>query len=81
MIPDRTSTLFRIAGIEDAKGVRPGLNAADKDKRDEYYEDVRESKTRLWNATRWLSERLSKSPLSDPASGELIVSMPQFSWL
>ena len=57
------------AVLEDAKSVQRGLNAADADKLDEYFQGVRDIETRLAKEERWLSEPKPKSPLPQPGEG------------
>jgi len=57
------------AVLEDAKSVDRGLNAADADKLDEYFQGIRDIETRLEKEERWLGQPKPKSPLPQPGEG------------
>ena len=67
LLAEKRSVLDAV--LEDAKSVQRGLNAADADKLDEYFQGVRDIETRLSKEERWLSEPKPKSPLPQPGEG------------
>ena len=67
LLAEKRSVLDAV--LEDAKSVQRGLNAADTDKLDEYFQGVRDIETRLSKEERWLSEPKPKSPLPQPGEG------------
>jgi len=67
MLAEKRSVLDAV--LEDAKSVQRGLNAADTDKLDEYFQGVRDIETRLAKEERWLSLPKPKAPLPEPGAG------------
>lgn len=67
LLAEKRSVLDAV--LEDAKSVQRGLNAADSDKLDEYFQGVRDIETRLSKEERWLGEPKPKSPLPEPGEG------------
>jgi hypothetical protein len=67
MLAEKRSVLDAIR--EDAKSVQRGLNAADADKLDEYFQGIRDIETRLAKEERWLGEPKPQAPLPAPGEG------------
>ena len=67
LLAEKRSVLDAV--LEDARSVQRGLNAADADKLDEYFQGVRDIETRLSMEDRWLSEPKPKAPLPAPGEG------------
>ena len=67
MLAEKRSVLDTV--LEDAESVRRGLNAADADKLDEYFQGIRDIETRLSKEERWLGAPKPKPPLPQPGEG------------
>jgi hypothetical protein len=67
MLAEKRSVLDAI--LEDARSVRRGLNTADTDKLNEYFQGIRDIETRLAKEERWLGWPKPKSPLPEPGEG------------
>lgn len=67
MLAKKRSVLDAV--LEDARSVERGLNAADADKLDEYFQGVRDIETRLAKEERWLGAAKPKTPLPQPGEG------------
>ena len=55
--------------LEDARSLKRGLNTADGEKLNEYFESLRAIETRLAKEERWLGRPKPQSPLPQPGEG------------
>jgi hypothetical protein len=55
--------------LEDAKSLRGGLNRADADKLDEYFQSIRDIETRLSKEQSWFTVPKARPPIGEPAGG------------
>jgi hypothetical protein len=67
MLAEKRSVLDAV--LADAKRVQRGLNQADTDKLDEYFQSVRDIETRLAKDEQWLAVPKAKVPLAEPKPG------------
>jgi hypothetical protein len=67
MLAEKRSVLDTV--LTDARRVQRGLNKADTDKLDEYFQGVRDIETRLAKDEKWLAVPTAKPPLSEPKPG------------
>lgn len=67
MLADEQSVLDDM--LEDARSLKRGLNKADGEKLDEYFESLRAIETRLAKEERWLGKPKPKAPLPEPGEG------------
>ncbi|MEI6239161.1 MAG: DUF1552 domain-containing protein [Planctomycetia bacterium] len=67
MLADEKSVLDDM--LEDARSLKRGLNTADGEKLDEYFESLRAIETRLAKEERWLGNPKPKAPLPQPGEG------------
>lgn len=67
MLAEQRSVLDAV--LIDAKRVQRGLNKADNDKLDEYFQGVRDIETRLGKDEQWLGAPKAKVDLTEPTPG------------
>jgi len=67
MLTDEQSVLDDM--LEDARSLKRGLNTADSEKLDEYFESLRAIETRLAKEERWLGRPKPEAPLPQPGEG------------
>jgi hypothetical protein len=67
MLADEQSVLDDM--LEDARSLKRGLNTADGEKLDEYFESLRAIETRLAKEERWLGRPKPQAPLPQPGEG------------
>jgi hypothetical protein len=67
MLAEKRSVLDAV--MVDAKHVQRGLNKADNDKLDEYFQGIRDIETRLGKDEKWLNVPKAKAPMAEPKPG------------